>query len=66
MYVLIRWVRENKVSVGLEKYVRDKKLLSDPKRIGLVEHGEIGVKTPKGGWKAYPAQVLSVKGKYIV
>lgn len=63
MYVLIKWVKENQVSVGLDKYVRDIKMLSDPKRVGLVEHGSLGTKPPKGGWKAFPAQILAVKGK---
>ncbi|XP_045897629.1 uncharacterized protein LOC123965108 isoform X2 [Micropterus dolomieu] len=61
MYVLIKWVKENQVSVGLDKYVKDKKMLKDPKRIGLVEHGALGVKPPKSGWKAFLAQILSVK-----
>lgn len=65
MYVLIKWIKENQVSVGLEKFGKDKKMLSDPKRIGLVEHGAIGVKPPQGGWKAFLAQILSVKGKWI-
>lgn len=43
--------------------MKDKKMSSDPKRIGLVEHGAVGVKPPKGGWKAFLAQILSVKGK---
>ncbi|XP_058628944.1 uncharacterized protein LOC131538818 isoform X2 [Onychostoma macrolepis] len=60
MYVLIKWIKENKVSVGLENYVRDKKMLGDPKRIGLVEHGAIGTTPPKGGWKTFPAQILCV------
>ncbi|XP_048012408.1 uncharacterized protein LOC125245729 [Megalobrama amblycephala] len=60
MYVLIKWVKENQVSVGLDNFVKDKKMLKDPKRIGLVEHGAVGVKPPKCGWKAFPAQILCV------
>ncbi|MGL5904742.1 MAG: hypothetical protein ACRCZO_18810 [Cetobacterium sp.] len=66
MYVLIKWVKENQVSVGLDNFVKDKKMLKDPKRIGLVEHGAVGVvgvKSPKCGWKAFPAQMLCVNGK---
>lgn len=63
MYVLIKWVKENQVSVGLDNFVKDKKILKDPKRIGLVEHGAVGVKPPKCGWKAFPAQILCVNGK---
>ncbi|XP_023194771.1 uncharacterized protein LOC111609629 [Xiphophorus maculatus] len=35
-------------------------MLFDPKRIGWVDHGVIGKKPPKGGWKAFPAQILKV------
>ena len=32
---------------------------------GMVYHKDIGKKAPKGGWKAYMAQVVSIHGKYL-
>ena len=66
MYVLIKWMKEGKVSLGLCSYVKDKKMLYDPKRVGLVEHGEIGRARPKGGFKTFEAQILRTEGKFIV
>ncbi|MED6258927.1 hypothetical protein ATANTOWER_014450 [Ataeniobius toweri] len=55
MYVLIRWVKENNGSVGIDTFVKDNKML------GWEEHhGVIGEKPPKDGWRAFPAQILKV------
>lgn len=64
-YVLVLWVETNETSVMEEHAVRDTNMLSNFGKRGMVYHKEIGKKAPKGGWKAYLAQVVSIHGKYL-
>ena len=62
-HVLVLWIKENELSITDECFVKEKALLSDPERVGLVEHGSKTGKKPKDGWRTYPARVLAVSGK---
>jgi hypothetical protein len=63
-YVVVHWVSDKQCSVTHESFVVDKKMLSDPDRIGLVKYADKGKKAPKGGWSSFPARVTYVTGKY--
>ena len=59
-YVVVFWIETNE-----ENAVRDITMLSHFGKRGMVYHKDIGKKAPKGGWKAYMAQVVSIHGKYL-
>ena len=49
-HMLVLWIEENETSITDECFLKDKALLSDPERVGLVEHGSKTEKKPKDGW----------------
>ncbi len=61
-YVFVYWTETNETSVMEDNSVRDETMLSNPKRVGMIYHKEIGKKPPKGGWKAFAGRVISVHG----
>ena len=38
-HFLVLWIEENELSTTDECFVKEKALLCDPERVGLVEHG---------------------------
>ncbi len=52
-YILVHWSATNNTTVLTEEFVRDKSMLNDPKKKGMIRYGTIGAKPPNGGWKAY-------------
>ena len=63
MHVLVHWTKTNQTSIIEESFVVDKTMLGDPRKVGMVKHGDLQKKAPKFGCKAYPARVLAVSGK---
>lgn len=61
-FVVVSWTETNETSVMEDSAVRDPAMLSDPKRVGMIYHKQIGKKAPAGGWKAYAGRVISVHG----
>ncbi len=62
-YVLIHWTESNETSILNEEFVKDKSMLNDPDKEGMVMFGDSAVKAPKTGWKSYLARVLAASGK---
>lgn len=62
-YILVHWSATNNTTVLTEEFVRDKSMLKDPKKEGMIRYGKIGAKPPTGGWKAYLGRVLFVHGE---
>ena len=63
-FVLIHWVASNETSILTENFVRDKSMLDNPEKEGMVVFGDSHVKAPKSGWKSYLGRVLATSGKY--
>ena len=63
-YVVVYWVEENKYGITRERFVKDRRMLCDDQRVGLVEYGSADMKPPKGGWPSYPARVLAASGTF--
>ena len=64
MWVLVHWIDSNQTSILNHSMVPDKSMLNDHTKVGMVEHGDPDKKMPKNGWKAYPAVVVAVNGKF--
>ena len=62
-HVLIHWTATNETSILTEDFVKDKSMLQDPNKEGMVLFGTPGVKPPKSGWKAYLGRIVAVSGK---
>jgi hypothetical protein len=62
-YILVHWSATNNTTVLTEEFVRDKSMLNDPKKKGMIRYGTIGAKPPNGGWKAYLGRVIFVNGE---
>ena len=48
-YVLIHWISTNETSILTSEFVRDKTMLDDPSKQGMVMFGQIGIKPAKFG-----------------
>lgn len=64
-YVLIHWTQTNETSILSEEFVKDKSMLQDPNKHGMVMFGDASAKPPKTGWKSYLARVIAASGKYL-
>ena len=64
-YPLIRWISTNETSILTSDFVRDKTMLDDPTKQGMVMFGQIGIKPPKSCWKSYLARVVATSGKIL-
>ena len=64
-YVLIHWISTNEISILTSEFVRDKTMLDDPSKQGMVMFGQIGIKPPKSGWKSYLGRVVATSGKNL-
>lgn len=62
-YVLIHWTATNETSILSEDFVRDKSMLKDNSKEGMIRFGKLGRKEPKGGWKAYLGRVIFANGE---
>ena len=62
-YVLVHWSATNDTTVLTEEFVRDRTMLKDPEKEGMVLYGTIGAKPPPGGWKAYLGRIMFVNGE---
>lgn len=65
-HVLIHWTATNETSILTDAFVRDKSMLKDPKKEGMVLFGKQGMKPPKSGWKAYLGRVIAVSGELFM
>lgn len=63
-YVLVHWTATNETSVLTEKFVRDKSMLDDASKEGMIYFGKAGSKQPKAGWKAYLGRVQYTNGNH--
>lgn len=63
-YVLIHWSVSNETSILTQECVRDKGMLDNPEKEGMVVFGDSRKKTPKSGWKSYLGRVLATSGEY--
>lgn len=63
-YALIHWISSNETSVLTTEFVRDKTMLDNPGKQGMVLFGQIGMKLPKSGWRAYLGRVIVTSGEY--
>lgn len=64
-FVLVHWIESNETSIISEEFVKDKSMLDDKHKKGMVMFGDAKAKAPKGGWKSYLAKVLASSGKYL-
>lgn len=64
-HVFIHWTATNQTSILTDAFVRDKSMLQDPKKEGMVLFGKQGMKPPKSGWKAYLGRVIAVSGEFF-
>ena len=64
-YALIHWTESNETSILSTEFVKDKSMLKDPEKKGMVMFGDATMKAPKAGWKSYLARVLAASGKLI-
>jgi competence transcription factor ComK len=62
-YILVHWSATNNTIVLTVEFVRDKSMLNDPEKKGMIRYGTIGDKPPTGGWKAYLGPVIFVNGE---
>lgn len=62
-YILVHWTASNETSILTEEFVRDKSMLKDVNKEGMVRFGKLGCKEPKGGWKAYLGRVIFINGE---
>ena len=65
-YVLIHWTDTNETSILTEDCVKDKSMLNNPEKEGIVMFADTSSKPPKTGWKFYLAKVLASSGKFIL
>ena len=62
-YVVVNWTATNETSVIEESCVKDKAMLTNPSKKGMIYYREIGKKNHKEGLKSYLGRVISVHGK---
>ena len=64
-YVLIHWISTNETSILTSEFVRNKTMLDDLSKQGMVMFGQTRIKPPKSGWKSYLGQVVATSGKNL-
>ena len=64
-YVLVHWTESNETSILGEECVKDKSMLKDTNKRGMVMFGDPSAKPPKTGWKLYLARVIAASGKCL-
>lgn len=62
-YILVHWTATNETSILTEEFVRDKSLLQDTRKEGMIRFGDLNAKEPKDGWKSYLGRVVFVHGE---
>lgn len=65
-YILVHWSAANDTTVLTEEFVRDKTMLNDPQKEGMIQFGAIVAKAPCDGWKAYLGRVIYVNGELFI
>ena len=65
-YVLVHWSATNNTTVLTDDFVRDKSMLENPNKEGMICFGAIGAKPPKSGWKAFLGRVIFVNGELFL
>lgn len=64
-YILVHWTATNETSLLTEDFVRDKSMLDDENKEGMIRFGKLNTKEPKDGWKAYLGRVVFAHGKSL-
>ena len=64
-YVLIHCTESNETSILTTDCVKDKTILNDPNKEGMVMFSDTSSKPPKTGWKFYLAKVVASSGKFF-
>lgn len=62
-YVLVHWNESNETSILSEECVKDKSMLKNPDKEGMVMFGDAKMKAPQNGWNSYLAKVLAASGE---
>ena len=65
-YILVHWTATNETSILTDDFVRDKSMLTDSKKEGMIRFGKINTKEPKTGLKCYLGRVVFAHGECSV